>query len=604
MFLYKRWVRPSLIVRNLSLVSPLISINGGYHHVRCCIKSSILGNVGSKHLTCFLHPSKIRGYSTISATPIKTINGFNLVKYYPDLRLKSKMVKENRKLSGVYIIINNETNKFYIGSSMDLGRRHSVYFTNSFSVRNKTMIISKALVKHGHLNFSVGILEYCHPDIRIERENYYFDLLKPEYNVLKVAGSPPIIKVHSTKTRLKMSINSGLAIAVRFKDIQGNNILTFSSLKAAVDQLGVKYEKLAKFVASDSSSTSPLNGRYVLESVAIPKRRISLNQENLNKLMVTDVTLGVPNQTIYSSIADFAKAIDALPNHISIFLSTRKKATSKNIGEPRFYLGKYFIVELRNNSIPSPLPLVIEVTDLEKTTTNAYPTAGVVAKVLGITRTEVVHYLQLKDPKPILGIYSLKKVNSHLLEPNQNQSSHIPGDGELIDGEVNKLENYRKASSIGLEVINIQTSETSYFPSILEAAIKLGCDFSSLHRYLNRNTTKPFKGKFIINRKDSLSSLTEIEKVLKYEVTNLETSVTKGYPSLASISREIGVDSSYLSKYLKNNSTKPIKNKYIVKSKFNKIDDCNMKRRFGVKPSGGGGLYYNKFLLSLVPLLV
>lgn len=301
-----------------------------------------------------------------------------------------------------------------------------------------------------------------------------------------------------------------------------------------------------------------------------------LNEANFNKLLVMDVTLGVPNQTIYCSIADFAKAINTPPSYISTFLSTRKKLLTKNISEPRFYQGKYFIVELRKDTIPSPLPLVIEVTDLEKTTTKAYPTASVVAKVLGITRTKVVHYLQLKDPKPLLGIYSLKKVNSHLLEPNQNQSTR-----GLINGRVNKLENYRKNSSIGLEIINIQTSETIYFPSLTEAAIKLGCNFTSLYRYLNRNTTKPFKGKFIINRQDSgnevpLSSVTEINKVLKYEVTNLETSVIKGYPSLASISREIGINSSYLSKYLKKNSTKPIKGKYIIK---NKEDSINNKEK-------------------------
>ena len=238
-----------------------------------------------------------------------------------------------------------------------------------------------------------------------------------------MAGSPPNIKVHTAKTRLKMSINSGLAIAVRLKDIQENKTLEFPSLKAVVNKLGVKYEKLIKFIANSSPYISPLKGRYTLESLATPKRKIMLNKANFNKLLVTDVTLGVPNQTIYSSIADFAKAINTLPTYISTFLFTRKKATSKNISEPRFYQGKYFIVELRHNSIPSSLPLVIEVTDLEKTTTKAYPTASVVAKALGITRTKVVHYLQLKDPKPLLGIYSLKKVNSHSLEPNQNQST-------------------------------------------------------------------------------------------------------------------------------------------------------------------------------------
>jgi hypothetical protein len=33
------------------------------------------------------------------------------------------------------------------------------------------------------------ILEYCEADISIEREQYYIDLLKPDYNILIIAGS-------------------------------------------------------------------------------------------------------------------------------------------------------------------------------------------------------------------------------------------------------------------------------------------------------------------------------------------------------------------------------------------------------------------------------
>ena len=46
-----------------------------------------------------------------------------------------------------------------------------------------------ALLKYGYSKFSLEILEYCSPEIVIEREQYYIDLYKPEYNILKVAGS-------------------------------------------------------------------------------------------------------------------------------------------------------------------------------------------------------------------------------------------------------------------------------------------------------------------------------------------------------------------------------------------------------------------------------
>jgi group I intron endonuclease len=35
----------------------------------------------------------------------------------------------------------------------------------------------------------LDIFEYCEPNIVIFREQYYMDKLKPEYNILKIAGS-------------------------------------------------------------------------------------------------------------------------------------------------------------------------------------------------------------------------------------------------------------------------------------------------------------------------------------------------------------------------------------------------------------------------------
>lgn len=47
-------------------------------------------------------------------------------------------------------------------------------------------------------------MEYCDPSVLIEREIYYIDLLKPEYNILKRAGSLLGFK-HSDSTRERLS---------------------------------------------------------------------------------------------------------------------------------------------------------------------------------------------------------------------------------------------------------------------------------------------------------------------------------------------------------------------------------------------------------------
>jgi group I intron endonuclease len=45
-------------------------------------------------------------------------------------------------------------------------------------------MIYRALLKYGYASYKLDILEYCKTNALIEREQYYLDLLKPEYNIL------------------------------------------------------------------------------------------------------------------------------------------------------------------------------------------------------------------------------------------------------------------------------------------------------------------------------------------------------------------------------------------------------------------------------------
>lgn len=103
---------------------------------------------------------------------------------------KLKILKENSKKSGIYRFINLSSNKSYIGSSKYLSIRFLQYYNIIFLAKHsKSSLIYKALLKYGFSKFSLEILEYCDPSILLEREQYYIDLLQPEYNLLKTAGS-------------------------------------------------------------------------------------------------------------------------------------------------------------------------------------------------------------------------------------------------------------------------------------------------------------------------------------------------------------------------------------------------------------------------------
>lgn len=48
-------------------------------------------------------------------------------------------------------------------------------------------------------------MEICNSNLTIDREQYYLDLLKPEYNILSIAASSSLGKLHSEETKFKIS---------------------------------------------------------------------------------------------------------------------------------------------------------------------------------------------------------------------------------------------------------------------------------------------------------------------------------------------------------------------------------------------------------------
>ena len=55
------------------------------------------------------------------------------------------------------------------------------------------------------LNFFLSILEYCEPEKCLEREDYYFKLLKPEYNTSLNPSATMSGRKHSEETKTKIS---------------------------------------------------------------------------------------------------------------------------------------------------------------------------------------------------------------------------------------------------------------------------------------------------------------------------------------------------------------------------------------------------------------
>lgn len=143
--------------------------------------------------------SAIRLYSNSSN------NSSVVPKVYDDMySMKKTIINENKSRSGIYMITNKLTGEFYIGQSINLSNRFINYFNLSYLSNKKGLIISRALIKYGYSNFFCTILEYCNNYDLLTREQYYFDKLKPQYNILKIAGSSKSHKL-SEETKAKIS---------------------------------------------------------------------------------------------------------------------------------------------------------------------------------------------------------------------------------------------------------------------------------------------------------------------------------------------------------------------------------------------------------------
>jgi len=138
----------------------------------------------------------------------------NLTFKLSEISLRTVAAKLRNK-KGVYMWKNTINGKTYIGSSSDLRRRFLEYSNIERlqrELKRGESIIYKALLKYGYLSFEFIILESIdiHENeseaIELKKlELLYINKLKPDYNILVLAGSNRGHKL-SIETRAKMSL--------------------------------------------------------------------------------------------------------------------------------------------------------------------------------------------------------------------------------------------------------------------------------------------------------------------------------------------------------------------------------------------------------------
>lgn len=110
------------------------------------------------------------------------------------------------KQTGVYTITNKINGHRYVGSAVSFHNRISVHKANLNRGTHHCIHLQNAWNLYGKETFVFELIEECDKEQLVSREQYWLDILFPEYNIRKIAGSNIGIRFsEEAKTKLSES---------------------------------------------------------------------------------------------------------------------------------------------------------------------------------------------------------------------------------------------------------------------------------------------------------------------------------------------------------------------------------------------------------------
>lgn len=335
---------------------------------------------------------------------------------------KELIVNENKGLTGIYRWVHKESGKSYIGSSIKLNIRFKQYFNyNHISDPKRNLIIYKALLKHGYEGFRLEILEYCSREVLLQREQFYFDKFSPEYNILKVAGSPlgyrhseaakKLISIASKGRKVtessrnlkrdallgkkfdkehleKLSLSNQLRQSILLTNIETGEINEFSSMTDAGLYLGISRVSVRNYLSKNLSYKGYSIIKAPSNDKVIDDQQSYYNPIQQQPVLLTNKITGISKE--FYSMTDAAKYLEISRGRLWNFLSKSANTTDETL--------KGYIITKITGSTPKVNRKFkkIEVTDIETNEVNIYSSFTLAAEALGVPQSSLSGYFAKK----------------------------------------------------------------------------------------------------------------------------------------------------------------------------------------------------------------
>lgn len=295
-----------------------------------------------------------------------------------------------------------------------------MYSNFSYLVKANYMLICKALLKQGYSGFRLEILEYVQTNqenskkFLLEREQYYFDTLKPEYNILKIAGSSlghvqsdktkALLslsakgRIFSPETRAKMSTSSVFKHIVQISK-KGAEPIIFPSMVEAGIYLSISRSQVSKYIKA-SKLYKDYTITRILETGNLSKK---LDRKPFKQpILLTDMKTGESRE--FSSMAEGARYINRTP----IQLRNALKRDAQDIKINGYKLSR---LTKDANSKFEPNSVSIEVKNLDTKEVTVYSSITSAAKAMGSNQSGLSAYLIRNSSVPFKRNYLIRRLS-------------------------------------------------------------------------------------------------------------------------------------------------------------------------------------------------
>ena len=160
--------------------------------------------------------------------------------------------------SGIYTITNITNDHRYVGSAVDIDKRWAAHKSALLREAHVNRHLQNAQNKYGEDVFEFEVLGLWEPEFLVSMEQWWINMLAPEYNIAPVAGNTLGVK-HTDESRANMS--AAQRGRVFTEDHKAN-------LSAA--QIGRKHtaKTKAKLSAAMAGNTHAIGYKHTKESLA------------------------------------------------------------------------------------------------------------------------------------------------------------------------------------------------------------------------------------------------------------------------------------------------------------------------------------------------